>query len=622
MLVERESVPADDRWNVEALYPYSDSWVREFEAVQGGSKTPQWSHIEAYRGRLGESADTLAKAIEEILFVDRKLARLYTYAHLRHDEDLAEQVNKDRYEKIMSLCYFFKQQTAWFDPEVLALPQETINTFLEDPCLREYTLFLQRIVRKKEHTLDAKQEELLALSDQALNTAQKAFSAFNNADLKFPPVLNGAGELCQLTHGSFIKYLREEDRTLRENAFKAVHRAFASYENMLAELINGQVQKHLFDMKARKFSSCMEASLFYNEVDPKVYYQLIAAVRNNLPVLHRYMQKRKEWLGVDQLHLYDLYAPVMRDVKISMDFSEAALTVADSVGVLGKEYQQAIKLGLFEQGWVDKYENSRKRSGAYSSGCYDSMPYILMNYNGTFNDARTLAHECGHSMHSYMSHKHQPYQYSNYSIFVAEVASTFNEELMMEHFMHRLNQPEERAFLLCQRIDDIRATFFRQTMFAEFELKIHELAEQGVPLTATLLKTLYRSLNQEYFGETVVIDEEIDWEWARIPHFYYNFYVYQYATGLSAAFALFEKVQHEGEPAVKKYLQFLSSGSSEGPIEILQKAGVDMKQPAAVEALIHRFDYLVNELDEIFKKKTDSTKRLPKIPASSISFGV
>ncbi len=623
MMVERDAVPPQNRWNVEALYLYSDSWTREFESVQGDAQVAaRWPHIDALRGRLGESPNVLAKAIEEILFMDRKLTRLYTYAHLRHDEDLAEQVNKDRYEKIVSLCYLFKEQTSWFEPEVLSLPQEKINEFLSDPLLKDYNLLLERIARKKAHMLDAEQEELMAMSGPATNTAQKTFSAFNNADLKFPEVENEKGEKCPLSHGMYNKYLKDGDRVLRENAFKTYHKAFAAYENTMAELLNGQVQKHIFNMKARKFGSSMEAALFYNEVDPKVYRQLIAAVRSNLAVHHRYMQKRKEWLGVDKLHLYDLYAPVVPSVKITLDYDKAARKVAASVAPLGKEYQIALEKGLFEERWVDKYENARKRSGAYSSGCYDSMPYILMNFNGTFNDMKTLAHECGHSMHSYMSRKNQPYQYGDYSIFVAEVASTFNEELMMKHFMESISDPDEKAYLICQRLDDIRATFFRQTMFAEFELKIHELAEQGTPLTAPLLKQLYHDLNRDYFGDAVVIDDEIDWEWSRIPHFYYNFYVYQYATGISAAFALYEKVSKEGEPAVKKYLQFLSSGSSAGPLEVLQRAGVDMRQPQAVEALMQKFNNLVDELDNILKQKRDDTKRLPKIPASSIPFDV
>ncbi len=617
MALQRSEVPEKDRWNVEALYPNLESWYKEFESVQG-----PWPHIDAFKGRLGEGAAVLAKAFEEILYLDRRISRLYTYAHLRHDEDLAEPKNKEMYEKIITLSYLFSQQKAWFEPEILELPQQTLEAYLADPALKPYHLLLDRLVRMKPHVLDAKQEELMALGGQAMDTAQKAFSAFNNADLKFPAVADEKGKQHELTHASYLKYLREEDRTLRENAFKSVHQTFAGFENTLAEFINGQVQKHLFSMRARKFKGCMEAALFPHEIDPEVYRKLIAAVRERLPILHNYMRKRKEWLGLEELHLYDLHVPLVKGVKITMEFEKAAREVVDSVGPLGKDYQSALEKGLFMDRWTDRYENARKRSGAYSSGCFDSMPYILMNYQGVLNDVMTLAHECGHSMHSLHSRKTQPYQYADYAIFVAEVASTLNEELMLDHLMKKLEHPDEKAYLINQRIDDIRGTFFRQTMFAEFELKIHELVEKGVPLTAPLLKQLYRQLNQDYFGDSVVIDEEIDWEWSRIPHFYYNFYVYQYATGISAAFALFEKIQKEGDAARKKYLRFLSSGSSKGPLELLAEAGVDMRKKDAVEAIMHKFDSLVEELDGIFKRKTDSTKRLPKIPANSISFDV
>jgi oligoendopeptidase F len=620
MAKERAEIPAEDRWNVEALYPSLESWYKEFESVQGQQEAPHWPHIEALRGHLGESPSKLAKAFEEILFLDRRLSRLYTYAHLRHDEDLAEMKHKEAFEKITMLCYLFKQQKAWFEPEILSLSQEIMDKYLASPLLKEYKLLIERLIRMKEHMLDAKQEELLALSGQAMDTSHKAFSAFSNADLKFPDIEDGKGVKHELTHASYLKYLREEDRVLRKAAFTAVHRSFAAYENMLAELINGLVQKHVFITRARKFPSCMEAALFPNEIDPKVYHSLIAAVRERLPVLHRYMQKRKEWLEVDELHLYDLHVPLVPGVKIAMEYEQGAREVVESTLSLGKEYQETLEKGLFIDRWVDRYENARKRSGAYSSGCYDSMPYILMNYQGVLNDVMTLAHECGHSMHSLYSRKTQSYPYADYAIFVAEVASTFNEELMIEHLMKKMEKPEEKAYLINQRIDDIRATFFRQTMFAEFELKIHELAEKGVPITAGLLKQLYRQLNQEYFGSAVVLDEEIDWEWARIPHFYYNFYVYQYATGISAAFALYEKNKMEGEPARRKYLRFLSSGSSKGPLDVLAEAGIDMREPKAVEAIMQKFDNLVSELDAIFKHKANFTKRLPKIPASSMSF--
>ena len=361
-------------------------------------------------------------------------------------------------------------------------------------------------------------------------------------------------------------------------------------------LIHGQVQTHVFDTKARKYASCLEDALFPYQIDTKVYTSLIETVRRNLSSIHRYMEVRKKLLGFSQLHLYDMSVPLVADVDMSMSYDEAKKLIVDSVAPLGKDYQKHLEKGLGDDRWVDKYENLRKRSGAYSSGCYDSMPYILMNYHGTFQDVMTLTHEAGHSMHSFLSAKKQPYHYSRYPIFVAEVASTFHEDLLFEHLMEKLNDPKKKIFLINQKLDDIRATFFRQAMFAEFELMLHNWVESGVPITPLLLKTEYRKLNIDYFGSHVVVDEEADIEWARIPHFYYNFYVYQYATGISAAHALCKKVRTGGETDRISYLDFLSSGGSDYPINLLQKAGVDMLSSAPTEMLIRYFDDLVDRL--------------------------
>jgi oligoendopeptidase F len=371
-------------------------------------------------------------------------------------------------------------------------------------------------------------------------------------------------------------------------------------------MLQGEVQKHCYQMKARHFSSCLDAALFPHNIDRKVYLNLIATVRKNLPVLHRYMALRKELLKLDELHLYDMSVPLMGDVEIKMDYEEAAHFVIDSVATLGSEYQKNLRQGLFESRWVDRYENKRKRSGAYSSGCYDSMPYILMNYYSDFNNIMTLSHEAGHSMHSFNSWKTQPYHDSSYPIFVAEVASTFHEALTHRLFMEKLTDPLKKSYLINQAIEGIRATFFRQTMFAEFELKIHTFVEQGVPLTPGLLNKEYRQLVADYFGPSVVIDEEIDCEWARIPHFYYNFYVYQYATGIAAAHALVEPVLKNG---AESYLKFLSSGGSKFPLDLLKLAGVDMRSPAAVEAIIADFAMLTEDL-----KKSLPRKALEKDP--------
>lgn len=596
MAKERSEIPVSDRWNVEALYSSFEVWEKDLKEWGREGQQPHWPEIAAFKGKLGGSAESLRKAIDLCIDLDRHLSKLYTYAHLRHDEDVADDAHKKAYTRITALLYEFRQETSWMEPEILAISDKKMGEFLHSEVLKDYRLHLERIIRLKAHTLSADMEELLAQAGVALGTSHKAFSAFNNADLKFPSVPDAGGVLRELTHGKYLFYMRDNDRTLRENAFKAVHKSFLSYENTVCELINGQVQKHVFDMRARKYNSCLEAALFPHEVDPKVYSSLIQSVRSRLGSMHRYMALRKQLLGYAELHLWDLHIPLVPEASLSMDYPAAEKLVIESVAPLGKEYQSILDKGLVSERWVDRYENARKRSGAYSSGCYDSNPYILMNYQGAFHDVMTLAHEAGHSMHSYMSRTHQPYQYSQYPIFLAEVASTFNEELLIGHLMEKCVDAKQKAFLINQQIEDIRTTFFRQTMFAEFELKLHEWAEKGIPITPLLLKTEYRKLNQDYFGPDVCINQEIDIEWARIPHFYYNFYVYQYATGISAAHALVEKVRKEGEGARKKYLHFLSSGCSAPPLDILRAAGVDMLKPDAVDSTIRYFDELVQQL--------------------------
>jgi len=500
---------------------------------------------------------------------------------------------------MVSYLYSFKEELSWVEPELLQLSDSIIKSLLSSPVLASYRLHLEKILRFKPHTLSQEMEKLMALSGKALETAQRAFGVFNNADIKFAPAVDNQGNCHEMSHGKYHLYLRSQDRELRRTAFQSLHKSFLSYENTLCELIQGQVQRHVFEKKARGYSSCLEAALFPHQIDQSVYKSLISNVHQNLHSLHKYAKLRKKLLGYNELHLYDIYVPIVAEVNLNMDYAQAEQVVIDSVHPLGKEYQDILRKGLTVDRWVDRYENARKRSGAYSSGCYDSSPYILMNFHGTLNDVLTLTHEAGHSMHTFMSCKHQPYQYSQYPIFLAEVASTFHEELLLKHLLEKVSSKAEKAFLINQKIDDIRATFFRQTLFAEFELKLHEWVENDVPLTPSLLKQEYRLLNQKYYGPDLVIDQDIDIEWARIPHFYYNFYVYQYATGLSASCALSQNVLQEGESARKKYIDFLSAGSSAFPLEILANAGVDMKSSEPVKALIQRFDQLVDELESL-----------------------
>lgn len=439
----------------------------------------------------------------------------------------------------------------------------------------------------------------MALAGQALQTSYKAFNALTDADFIFSPVLDDYGEEKPLTHGSYAIYLRDQDRVLRKNAFKAYHQKYFSYANTLCELLNGQIQSQWFEARARNYTSCLEAALFPRNIEVSVYKSLIEAVRQKLPVLHRYMKFRKKTLGLEELHLYDVYVPLTKAVDMRLDYDQAEDLVVECVKPLGSEYQEFLRKGLKEQRWVDRYENKNKRSGAYSSGCYDSMPYILMNYKTILRDVFTLAHEAGHSMHSLYSHKYQPYHLSDYPIFLAEVASTFNEDLLTRLLIEKCQNKEEKIFLIQQKIEDLRATLFRQTMFAEFELLIHEQIEKGMPLTPEFLKTEYHQLNVSYFGPDTVIDPEIDIEWARIPHFYYGFYVFQYATGISAATALAEKVVNGSEKDREDYLRFLKSGSSHYPIDTLKMAGVDMTSPDAVISAIGTFDHWLDQLEKL-----------------------
>ena len=596
---EREQVARESCWDVDSFYASWEEWENEMHALGNEAEVPHWPQLEALKSRWEENPKNLHQLLSLYLSIERGLSKLYTYAHLRHDEDVACELPKRNYARISALLHGFRQETAWLEPALLQCSQEKIAHFVKDPALQEYAFYLEKILRQRPHTLSTEQEELMAKAGLSLEAASRAFGALNNADLKFPNVLDQKGKERELTHGKYLVYLRDKDRTLRENAFKTLHRTFQGFENTLCELLNGQIQAHVFDMKARHYGSCLQAALFPHQIDTAVYTSLIQAVRSELSAVHRYISLRKKALNLEEIHLYDLHVPLVEEGEMKMPYEKAVDMIIDSLAVMGGEYQKALKEGLTVARWVDRYENSRKRSGAYSSGCYDSKPYILMNYNSTFCDVKTLSHEAGHSMHSFLSRKHQPYHYSSYAIFVAEVASTFHEELLLRHLLQKAKTKEEKIFLVNQEIDGIRGTLLRQTLFAEFELKLHALAEKGVPLTPGLLKEEYRKLNHEYYGDEIVLDAEGDIEWARIPHFYYNFYVYQYATGISAAHALVEKVLTEGQSAKEQYLRFLSTGSSKYPIDALKVAGVDMRSTEAVSKAMRHFKTLVDQLEHL-----------------------
>jgi oligoendopeptidase F len=595
---KRAEVEKEDCWNVEGLFQTPSDWEIAFNQVNSAT-TPKFPKIQKLKTTLAQNPRAFKEAFEQILELSRKLIKLYTYAHLRHDEDITNNQYKVTYSQISSLLHDFTEETSWFEPEILSIREDKLQKMITSDELKEYRFSIEKIVRIKKHTLSQEKEELMALAGKALQTSHKAFSAMNDADLKFPDVEDSKGEKHPLSHALFGLYLRDHDRVLRENAFKTMHQQYENFENTLTEVLNGQVQNHWFNAKARNYSSSLEASLFPKNVEPAVYHALITAVNENLSGLQNYIKLREKILGIGPLHIYDMQVPLTKELDMKMDYNEAEDIVIESVAPLGSDYQNALRRGFKEKRWVDRYENQNKRSGAYSSGCFDSEPYILMNYKGIIRDVFTLAHEAGHSMHSFLSHKNQPYHYSDYPIFLAEVASTFNEELLMRTLLKRFTKKEEQIFLINQKIEDIRGTLFRQTCFAEFELLIHQMAEYNIPLTPTLLKEEYRKLTAKYFGNGVILDKEIDIEYARIPHFYYNFYVYQYATGISAALALSDKVMNGDETDRDAYLSFLKAGSSAYPIDILKNAGVDMRSPEPVASAIKKFNGLVQKLGEL-----------------------
>lgn len=601
MAKNRKDIEVGDQWDVASLYPNLEAWKKDFsELTKGKSEKGCWPHIGNYQGKIGEDSTKLTSLLNDTLEIERQLYKLYTYAHLRHDEDVANETYKEAYDRISLLYYDFQNETSWVQPEILQLPEKTLETYLKDAKLSDHHIYLEKLSALKPHTLTADKEYLLSLAGKALQTPQKAFGVFNNADLKFGKIKNEKGEEIELTHGSYGLYLQSKDRTLRKNAVFGLHRRFHEFENTVSEMLNGQVQRDVFEAKARNYSSSLHAALTPHQIDPEVYHNLISTIRKNLPTLHRYVSLRKKILGYETLHFYDLYVSLIPKFEKHYSYPEGVKLVLDAIKPLGGQYHQVLEKGLGKERWVDRYENARKRSGAYSSGCYDSIPYILLNYQGTLRDVMTLAHEAGHSVHSYYSNKNQPFQYSNYPIFVAEVASTFNEELLFRYLMENATTSEERCYLLNQKIDDIRATLFRQTQFAEFELTTHTLAEKGIPLTAATLKEVYRKLNEDYYGPDLTIDPEIEVEFLRIPHFYTSFYVYQYATGISAANALVEKLMKEGDSAREGYLNFLSSGSSKYPVELLEIAGVNMRESSPIQTLVDRFSELVKQFEKEF----------------------
>ncbi len=588
---KRSQIPQQYKWNVENLYKNEKIWKKDYQYLKDNVE-----NILQFKGKLN-SVEVLNDFFSFTETYERTLEKVYTYSHLRHDEDTSNSVSKAHYQEAQNLFYRYSELAAFVSPELLALSQETIDVLLNSKNLELYRHHLEQIFRSKPHILSQSEETLLSLSQRALSTGSASFSALNNADLKFGIVLHKKKKF-PLTHASYQNYLSNPDRELRRKTFIQYHREFKGHENTIASLLSGQVRASTFNARARKFESALHQALYPKNIDAAVYHSLIEAVHKGIKSLHRYYKIKKKALKLKEFHLYDQYVPIVPKFNKKYSYDTAKKLVIESVAPLGEEYQNLLSKGL-ESGWVDVYENENKRNGAYSSGCYDSMPYILMNYNDELNAVFTLAHEAGHSMHSLLSRRHQPYIYSDYSIFVAEVASTFNEEMLYDYLLERSSSQQEELYLLDSQINAIKGTLFRQVMFAEFELMIHQLDEADKPITHDLLNVEYKKLNRFYFGNHVVIDDEIEIEWTRISHFYYNYYVYQYATGISAAIALHQMVKNGTEKERDLYLQFLKSGNSKYPLEVLKDAGVDMTTTEPVIKAIKKFEVLLSKMEKL-----------------------
>ena len=584
-------------WAVEDIYPTEEAWS---QALSESASLPE--ELAAYQGKLGESAETLLSYLTRMEEISHQADRLFVYAMLGADEDTANSTHQAMKGKCFSFLVSLSSATAFEGPELVAIPDETLDAFYaQEPGLTKYRRYLTKARLEKPHILSQAEEKLLAGAAEVGAAPSNIFNTLNNADMTFPAVTDSEGVTYPLTNGSYISLMERSDRTLRENAFRSFYGVYESYANTLAASYNAEVRKNLFFAKARKYHSALAAAMEPVEVPEAVYHSLVDTVRKNLDKMHRYMGLRKKAMGLSELHMYDIYANMIPEAEEVVPFAQARDEVIDAMGILGEEYQSVLKSG-FEARWMDIYENKGKRSGAYSCGCAGIHPFVLLNHKETLDSEFTLAHELGHAMHSYLSDKHQPSIYNEYVLFVAEVASTCNEALLMQYLLARTEDPKKRAVLINYFLEQFRTTLYRQTMFAEFELKAHEMAAAGETLTADNLKAMYLQLNKDYYGEETVVDEEIAIEWARIPHFYRNFYVYQYATGFSAAIAISQKIQKEGAPAVKNYLKFLSGGCSTDPVSLLKIAGVDMSTPAPVESALELFGRLIDELDALLTK--------------------
>ena len=593
-LPAREEIKVEDTWRLEDIFATDEEWEIEFKSIK-----EELAKANEYQGTLENSAEQLYSGLQFQDSVFERLGRLYTYSHMRADQDTANAFYQSMDDRARSLYAQAASAFSFVVPEILSMDESKLQSFVQEHTdLQLYKHALEEINLQRPHVLSASEEELLAKASEVFNASSNTFGMLNNADLEFPSIKDEDGEEVQVTHGRYSRFLESEDRRVRKDAFEAVYETYGKFLNTFSSTLSGVVKKQNFNADVRHYDSARQAALSTNNIPESVYDNLVETVNNHLHLLHRYVDLRKKVLGVEELHMYDLYTPLVKDVKMKVTYEEAKEYLLKGLAPLGENYISVLKEG-FENRWVDVHENKGKRSGAYSSGSYGTNPYILMNWQDDVNNLYTLAHEFGHSLHTYYTTNTQPYPYGDYSIFVAEVASTCNENLLTDYLLKTVKDPKQRLYILNHYLEGFRGTVFRQTMFAEFEQLIHTKAKNGQALTAESLTEDYYNLNKKYFGESMYIDKEIGREWSRIPHFYYNFYVYQYATGFSAATALSKGILEEGQPAIDRYLEFLKSGSSDYPIEVLKKAGVDMTQSKPIEEALKVFEERLNEMESL-----------------------
>jgi oligoendopeptidase F len=593
-LPPRSEVATADTWDLSSLFENDQAWEAALQQLE--SRTAGYAD---FRGKLADGASFLAACIRFDSEMERLAERLANYAFLKTTEDQTNSTYQRLMGRFQNIATRAAEAASYIRPEILRIPDDVLTTMLGDPVMEPYRLLIERLVRYKKYTLSDREEQIIAMQGEMADAANRIFSQLTDSDLKFGFVENEKGESIELSQSTFTKLLESPDRNVRRTTFHQFYAEFAAHENALAAALNSSVQKDVYYARVRGYESCLQQALFADNVPLSVYDNLIATVRKHLPALYRFYDLRRRKMNLPDIHHYDTYVPIVSDVRKVHTWDEASTLIVDSLSPLGNEYCQVLGEGLRGR-WCDRYPNRNKQSGAFSAGTFDGDPYIMMNYKPeVLREVFTLAHEAGHSMHSYFSSSHQPFEYYSYTIFVAEVASTFNEQLLTHHMLKQADDRRERAYLINNEIDDIRATIIRQTMFAEFEKATHEMVEAGEPLTVEAVRSAYRKLLDDYFGPEFVIDPELSLECLRIPHFYRAFYVYKYATGLSAAIALSQRVLKGGKAELDAYLGFLKGGCSKHPLDLLRDAGVDLETPAPVEAAMNKFSQLVDELESL-----------------------